>query len=130
MRNKENMNYDVIALACEQLNYRDKLKLAQLLIQLARKEEEAKSPQSQFEQAKMATLIKPKSQDSSVIESVNYVKERILKLKPTTKKALLNSIKSMFNFRGGLSDEEQEKIIEKLKKQKIIKVENNKVLYL
>lgn len=34
------MNYEVIALACEQLSYRDKLRLAQALIQAARKEEE------------------------------------------------------------------------------------------
>ena len=40
------MNYDVIAIACEQLSYRDKLRLAQLLIQMARKEEENASPQT------------------------------------------------------------------------------------
>jgi hypothetical protein len=39
------VNYDVIALACEQLSYRDKLRLAQLLIQIARKEEENENPQ-------------------------------------------------------------------------------------
>ncbi|WP_212718578.1 MULTISPECIES: hypothetical protein [unclassified Synechocystis] len=40
------MNYEVIVLACQQLNYRDKLRLAQLLIQAARKEEENFNPQS------------------------------------------------------------------------------------
>ena len=39
------MNYELIELACEQLDYRDKLKLAQLLIQVARKEEEESKPE-------------------------------------------------------------------------------------
>jgi hypothetical protein len=36
----------------------------------------------------------------------------------------------MFNFRGGISEKEQESIIKELEKQKIIKIENTKVLYL
>ena len=40
------MTYDVVAFACEKLNYRDKLRLAQLLIQTARKEEENENPQN------------------------------------------------------------------------------------
>lgn len=43
------MTYDVIALACEQLSYRDKLLLAQLLIQTARKDEENSNPQNRSE---------------------------------------------------------------------------------
>ncbi|MFM6402425.1 MAG: hypothetical protein ACKPFF_37590, partial [Planktothrix sp.] len=43
------MTYDEIASLCEQLGYRDKLRLAQLLIQLARKEEETQNPQSRIE---------------------------------------------------------------------------------
>ena len=34
------MNYDEISAVAEKLGYRDKLRLAQLLIQLARREEE------------------------------------------------------------------------------------------
>lgn len=45
MERRNVMNYDEIADLCEQLGYRDKLRLAQLLIQLARKEEEKKNPQ-------------------------------------------------------------------------------------
>ena len=33
LKEANRMTYDVIALACEQLSYRDKLRLAQLLIQ-------------------------------------------------------------------------------------------------
>lgn len=43
------MTYDVIVIACEQLSYRDKLRLAQLLIQTARKEEENANPQNRSE---------------------------------------------------------------------------------
>lgn len=125
-------DYDVIALACERLGYRDKLRLAQLLIQLARKEEEIENPQKRFLQEKVTTPTKSSLQNASAmsIENISYVKERVLKLKPTKKKTLLNSIKSMFNFRGGISEQEQENIIKELEKQKIIKIENTRVLYL
>ncbi len=39
------MEYDEITKHCEDLSYRDKLRLSQLLIQLARKEEEIQNPQ-------------------------------------------------------------------------------------
>jgi len=45
MERRSVMNYDDIANLCEQFGYRDKLRLAQLLIQLARKEEENKNTQ-------------------------------------------------------------------------------------
>ncbi|MEZ4524873.1 MAG: hypothetical protein R2941_03020 [Desulfobacterales bacterium] len=40
------MTYREISENCEALGYRDKLRLAQLLIQLARKEEEIQNPQN------------------------------------------------------------------------------------
>jgi hypothetical protein len=40
------MEYDELAKHCEALGYRDKLRLSQLLIQLARKEEEIQNPQT------------------------------------------------------------------------------------
>ena len=40
------MEYDEIAKHCESLGYRDKFRLSQLLIQLARKEEEIQNPQT------------------------------------------------------------------------------------
>ena len=39
------MTYDDVSRQAEQLSYRDKLRLAQLLIQLARKEEEEQNPE-------------------------------------------------------------------------------------
>ncbi|HIP12329.1 MAG TPA: hypothetical protein EYG73_06375 [Arcobacter sp.] len=105
------MTYEQIAEECESLNYRDKLRLAQLMLQLGRKEEEGKSPQER------AT-------------NLNYIIERILKLKPTRLKSLNNSISSMFQFQGGVSEKDIEKIVKSLVKNKYIKIEKNKIIYL
>jgi hypothetical protein len=57
------MDYDEIVEIIQNLNYRDKLRLAQLLIQKARAEEESKSPDN------------PKS-------DINSIVERVLKSRP------------------------------------------------
>ena len=62
------MIYDEIAKASEQLSYRDKFRLAQLLIQLAMKEEEEEYPQER------------KEINTSGVEVVQYVAERLLNL--------------------------------------------------
>lgn len=80
------MNYDEIAKLIEPLRYRDKLRLAQLLIQLARKEEEGARPE------------KRKSQGVISQDTIEYVYERLLKLRPTRRPALLNSIGAMYQF--------------------------------
>ena len=97
------MNYDVIALACEQLSYRDKLRLAQLLIQAARKEEENTNPKNRTEPEPVK---KVKSTPDSPKEkiTIEYVIERLLKLRPVKKTSLSNSIKAMYQFQGGISD--------------------------
>jgi len=87
------MDYDEIAVLCGQLSYRDKFRLAQLLIQIARKEEEEKHPD-----ARKAT--------SNNSYNIEYVVERLLKSKPSKKSALLNFISAMFQFQGGISDED------------------------
>jgi len=121
------MNYDVIALACEQLDYRDKLRLAQLLIQTARKEEENSSPQKRAEPP--AKKVPQKIVEEAEIDTISYVTERLSKLKPVKVKSLTNSIKSMFQFQGGISDSDVDSIIKELQKQKHIKLENNNVSY-
>jgi LAS superfamily LD-carboxypeptidase LdcB len=100
------------------LNYRDKLRLAQLLIQLARKEEEEQHPQER----------KPKSSIPRD-EIVQYVTERLLKLKPTKKATLLNSISAMFQFQGGISDDDKNYIVSELQRQHIIVIEQNGRVY-
>ena len=122
------MNYDVIALACEQLSYRDKLRLAQLLIQAARKEEENANPQNRPE-PKVVQKAKAKDEPSKDIDTIEYVMERLLKLKPVKKQSLTNSIKAMFQFQGGIVDSDIDKIISELQKRNYIKIEQNSVSY-
>lgn len=123
------MIYDVIVPACEQLSYRDKLRLAQLLIQTARKEEENVNPQNRSEPK---VVEKEKSNEGSLkeVDAIEYVVERLLKLKPVKKQSLINSIKAMFQFQGGISDSDIDKNISELQKRKYIKVEQHKVFYL
>lgn len=112
------MSYEDIAKACEKLCYRDKFRLAQLLLQLGRKQEEEEYPAPRESSG-------PEGQDQT-----SYVAERLLKLKPTKLAALSNSIGAMFQFQGGISETDKEAIIRKLKKQKVISVsDTGRVLY-
>ncbi|MEG3924621.1 hypothetical protein [Microcoleus sp. D3_18a_C4] len=120
------MTYDEIAGLCQQLGYRDKLRLAQLLIQLARKEEETQNAQHPIEENR-----KDFSTPLNSSEVVEYVFERLIKLKPTKISSLKNSIAAMFQFQGGISESEQEKIISQLQKLKYIHIDaNNRVTFL
>jgi hypothetical protein len=124
------MNYEVVALACEQLSYRDKLRLAQLLIQTARKEEENENQKNRAERKDVKNNNGAKEVSLNDIDTIEYVVERLFKLKPTKKKSLTNSIKAMFQFQGGISDSDIDNIISELQKRKHIKLEQNKVSYL
>ncbi|MBE9164667.1 MULTISPECIES: hypothetical protein [Microcoleaceae] len=120
------MNYDEIAGLCQQLGYREKLRLAQMLIQLARKEEENQNPQH-----RIAGNWKESSPIQNNSDIIQYVFERIIKLKPTRRSTLQNSIHAMFQFQGGISEVEQERIIVDLQRLQYIRIdENNKVTYL
>ena len=124
------MKYDELAKHCEILGYRDKLRLSQLLIQLARKEEELQNPQnrSNIIENKEKTTIEELATD---INSIQYVIERLNKLRPSKKKTLMNSIMAMYQFQGAISEEDQETIIDALEKNKFLKIEsNNRVTYL
>ncbi len=124
------MKYDEIVKHCEILGYRDKLRLSQLLIQLARKEEELQNPQNRRNiiENKEKTTIEELATD---INSIQYVIERLNKLRPSKKKTLMNSIMAMYQFQGAISEDDQETIIDKLEKNKFLKIEsNNRVTYL
>lgn len=118
------MTYDEIVLACGQLDYRDKLRLSQLLIQTARKEEEIVNPKNRVEEKL------PNNDSEQITNDFSEIIERLLKSKPSKKKSLANFIKAMFNFQGGISEEDIEKIILKLQKEKVIKLDQNKVSYI
>ena len=95
------MKYEEMAKLAEQLSYREEFRLAQLLIQLARKEEEEKNPEQRSNRA---------TSGSTDPELLQYVAERLLKLRPSKKDAVLNSIGAMFQFQGGVSDSDREKL--------------------
>lgn len=110
------MTYNELSKEVEKLSYRDKLRLAQLLILLARKEEEEHNPE-QRKAAGSSAKLEP--------ELVQYVANRLRKLKPSKKEALFNSIGAMFQFQGGISDSDKEKIFSALQKARHIIVEKN-----
>lgn len=123
------LTYQEISKACEILSYRDKLRLAQLLIQIARKEEEIQNPQNRND---LKDVKKSAVNENPIesIDSIQYVTARLAKLRPAKKKTLMNTIRSMYQFQGGVSEKDLETIITDLKKQKFLKFENNKVIYL
>ena len=117
------MDYNTALEAVVSLSYRDKLRLAQLLIQLARKEEEEQSVKSIPKQVKQ-------SSSKEELLDLNYVKERLLKSKPSKLSSLENFIDAMFQFKGSISESKRNQIIAQLKKAKVLCEENNKVTYL
>ena len=116
------MDYEEISKQAEILSYRDKFRLAQLLIQLARKEEEEQNPETRAASGTSAP---------SDPELIHYVAERLKKLRPAKKSTLLNSIGAMFQFQGGVSDSDKEKILSELVKRGHVSItESNRVQYL
>jgi len=115
------LTYSELSSEIEKLSYRDKFRLAQLLIQLARKEEEEQNPQQRQKRVPSARLDP---------ELVQYVADRLRKLKPSKKTALFNSIAAMFQFQGGISDGDKEKMFSELQKRgHIVVAEDGRVQY-
>ena len=115
------MTYNELSKEIQQLSYRDKFRLAQLLIQLARKEEEEQNPERRQKHGPSAR-IDP--------ELVQFVADRLRKLKPSRKEALFNSIAAMFQFQGGISDGDKERMVAELQKRgHIVVAENGRVQY-
>lgn len=113
------MTYTELSEAVEGLSYRDKFRLAQLLIQRARKEEEEQAPQ----QLALST-------SGLGSELTSYVAERIKKLRPARKESLLNSINAMFQFQGGISEQDRDKVVAELQKKRHITIDaTNRVSY-
>lgn len=124
------MKYDEVVKHCEVFGYRDKFRLAQLLLQLARKEEELQNPQKRND-IKVGSPNAISEEPTNDINSIQYVMDRLAKLRPSKKKTLMNSIRAMYQFQGAISEEDQEIIITKLEDAKFLKVENNnRVTYL
>lgn len=121
MNTPSEMLYQKLTLRVEQLAYRDKLRLAQLLIQLGRKEEEEAHPESRSD-APSARPTDP--------EMIGYVAERLAKLRPGRRASLLNAIAAMFQFQGSVSESDREAIVLELQRLKHISIDcNNRVSY-
>lgn len=113
------MTYGELSKEIEHLGYRDKFRLAQLLIQLA--EEEDQNPEQRQKPGPSAKLDP---------ELVQYVADRLRKLKPSKKEALLNSIAAMFQFQGGISYGDKERIFSELQKRgHIVVAQDGRVQY-
>ncbi|MCJ0830498.1 hypothetical protein MN869_18975 [Acinetobacter sp. NIPH1876] len=109
------MNYEEVKDLTLQLSYRDKFRLAQLLIQNGRKEEEEQYVEKVKEEVNI---------------DISYIIERLLKSRPRKLQSLMNFIDAMFQFKGSISEDERLKVIELLKRKKVLTVDNNKVTYL
>lgn len=115
------MNYVQIAKEVQTLSYTDKLALAQLLIQLARKEEEEKAP------AKRAPGVTPTPFTPDLLD---YAAAILRKQKPGTVKKLMNSLDAMHQFKGGISDSDKEALVRRLHAQGFLTVTaNDRVVY-
>lgn len=102
------MKYEEILNECRELSSNDKLKLATSLLQMIAKD----------------------NTETSVAIAFSEIAKRVLKSKPSKKKALENFIKAMFNFGGSITDKEVSSIILKLQKKRYLKLDENKVIYL
>jgi hypothetical protein len=114
--------YQKLTLLIEDLDYRDKFRLAQLLLQLGRKEEEESHPENRSD-APSARPTDP--------EMIKYVAERVAKLRPGRRVSLNNAIAAMFQFQGSVSEEDREAIIIELQRSKHISIDgHDRVSYL
>lgn len=125
------MSYEVIRLACDKLTYREKMKLAQYLIQAAIKEEEILRPTERLVEISENKQNKISRADKNLggKELVLYTKERLAKSKPAKIQSLKNFISAMFQFQGGVEESKVEDIVKILEKDGFLSINNNKVSY-
>lgn len=61
---------------------------------------------------------------------LNYILKRLVKLKPSTRTAAVNSIKAMFQFQSPMSDQEANRTLHDLHKQRLLTIDAaHKILY-
>ncbi|MEZ8991025.1 hypothetical protein AB4571_01795 [Vibrio breoganii] len=114
------MSYEVVKLACENLTQLEKMKLAQYLIQT--------SVQA-MEKEKTKTQVK-ESASPTKAQVISTVQERVLKSKPAKETSMKNFVRAMFQFQGGISEAEVDKIIKDLMRKKVFRIDGAKVIYL
>lgn len=123
------MTYNEISVLCEKLSKNDKLRLMQSLIVQVMREDEVQQPKLQV---RVQTATKVDASSKTNFENVHTeILERLLKSRPGKASTLKNFIAAMFQFRGGISDQEIETVIKDLQKMKRIHIDSsNKVSYL
>ena len=57
--------------------------------------------------------------------NLKYISERLLKLRPTTRKTATNSIKAMFQFQSPMSDEEADTTLNKLCRRRLLTIDDD-----
>lgn len=113
------MTYDEVSKSALGLPYRDKLRLALLMIQRASKEEEEQAP-------------KPRASEQGQRiddELTCYVAERLYKLRPSKRDTALNSIGAMFQFQGGISAADKEAVMVSLQKGGYLSFDGDRLVY-
>lgn len=125
------MSYDVIRLAADKLTYREKLKLSQYLIQAAIKEEEDLNPTARNISTPKIEKSEPRSKTETPndLDVISYVKERLVKSKPSKKQSLINFIAAMFQFQGGIEESKIDTIIRRLEKDGVLTISGARVIY-
>jgi hypothetical protein len=118
------MTYEEIVKQCKSLSYRDKFSLSLLLIQMARKEEEAQNPQKRAP----ARDHKPEKDAKYNPDEIHYITHQLSRLHPLKKESLINAIKAMYQYKEDISEKDTEAIIAILEKKKFLKIVNNRVV--
>ncbi|MDR2387374.1 MAG: hypothetical protein LBE80_07320 [Deltaproteobacteria bacterium] len=111
--------------ALTELDYTSKLKLIHFLTEQVRKEEETLNKQNM----PGTNLIGNALTEEEIATYVDYIGTRLLKSRPKKLKQLLNFIRSMFQFKGGISDHDVLEIINKLNQKSLITIDGNNVSY-
>lgn len=127
------MTKDEILQEAKTLHYTEKLAIAQSLIQLSRKELEQLTSQfqprsaGQSDQGKeaMHSVRSSDSAGSTQADELTFeeIVDRLRKLKCKKDKTMLNSIMAMHQFRGGISNDDANKIVQKMRLRKIINID-------
>jgi hypothetical protein len=111
------MNFEDILKVIPTLSKDEVIKLFNILQTILQVESESKNINHEF--------------DSQLTQNYDYeiVLKRILKSKPTNLKSLNKFISAMFQFSGGISINKINEIIDRMHFEKIITINNNKVIY-
>ncbi len=73
--------------------------------------------------------ITPATKPMTIKEYADYAAPRLIKLQAKKKDGVLSSIKSMFQFTGGIEDKKIEQVFSELVKMRILQENGGKIIY-